>query len=203
MVLSSPVDGAYVKAGFPIVATFDTGLQTLAASMSIDGGAQQEAWQGILAWNAPLSLEPGAHTITVSGTDYGDRMASQTVNVTLLGSCAGGAACPAGFACLGETCLPGADVAGGLGASCAVNEDCITGGCATDGETSVCTGACDPGNTCPAGFDCKSNVCWPTQSGGCNASGVGGAPFGALLGLAGLLALRRRRPGPRQSQIPV
>ncbi len=193
MVISSPVDGAYVKPGFPIAATFETPLETLAASLSIDGGGPQEAWQGILAWNAPMSLAPGPHTITVSGTDFGDRAVSQTVTVTVLGSCAGGAACPAGFSCLAETCFPGADVAGGLGASCALNEDCITGGCATDGETSVCSGTCDPGNTCPSGFDCKSNVCWPTESGGCNASGAGGAPFGALLGLAGLLARFRRR----------
>jgi MYXO-CTERM domain-containing protein len=166
--------------------------------MTIDGGAPMEAWQGILAWNAPLTLAPGTHTITVSATDFGERSVSQTVTVTVLGSCAAGAACPAGFACVAETCWPGADVAGGFGASCTASEECIVGACASDGEISVCTGTCDAGGTCPAGFECtSSNVCWPaSESGGCNASGAGGVPFGALAGLAGLLGLiglRRRR----------
>lgn len=197
MAISSPVDGAYVRPGFPINATFDTPLETLSASLSIDGGAPQDAWQGILAWNAPLTLAPGTHTITVSGTDFGDRMVSQTVTVTVLGSCAAGEACTAGFSCVADTCFPGSDVAGGFGASCAANEDCITGSCASDGENGLCTGACDAENACPSGYSCAaSGVCWPSDSGGCNTSGASGAsgvPFAALLGFAGLLGLRRRR----------
>ena len=190
MVISTPADGAYVKPGFPISARFETALDTLDIGMTIDNGAPQPAGNGILAWNAPASITPGTHTITVAGTDFGDRAASQTVAVTVMASCADGATCAAGFSCLGGTCFPGANVAGGLGASCTDNADCITGACASDGTTSVCTGVCDAGDTCPSGFACTGNVCWPSEEGGCNA---GGSPFGALLGLASLLALRPRR----------
>lgn len=192
MVISTPADGAYVKTGFPIQARFETPLDWLSAGMSMDGGPVQAADNGFLAWNAPASLAPGPHTITVSGVDFADRTASQTVNVTVLASCADGAACPSGTACLGGTCLPGADVPGGLGASCNTHEECISGSCASDGDTNLCSGACDPGNVCPSGFACNNNVCWPPTDGGCNAGGAGGGT-GALLGLAGLLALRRRR----------
>jgi uncharacterized protein (TIGR03382 family) len=49
---------------------------------------------------------------------------------------------------------------------------------------------CDATNSCPAGFDCTSGVCWPGCGGGCNAGGQ--APL--WLGLAlGVLAIRRRR----------
>ncbi|MBZ0236788.1 MAG: hypothetical protein K8M05_30950 [Deltaproteobacteria bacterium] len=191
MVITTPADGAYVKGGFPIAARFDTPLDSLTIGMTIDSGPVQPPPNGFLAWNAPATLAPGPHTITVAGTDFADRMASQSVQVTVLASCADGAACPSGTACLGGTCLPGADVAGGLGASCATNEECISGSCGTAGETSLCTGACDPDNTCPSGFVCTSGVCWPPESGGCNAGG--GGPASALFGLAGLLALRRRR----------
>ena len=190
IVIASPADGAFVKPGFPISARFDTPLDTLDVGMSIDNGTEQPAANGLLAWNAPATLAPGAHTITVAGTDYGDRTATTTVEVTVLSACSPGAACAGGFSCLGGTCLPGADVAGGLGASCTTNADCISGTCASDGSSSLCTGACDAGNTCPSGFECASNVCWPSDSGGCN---VGGGSFGALLGLAGLLVLGRRR----------
>lgn len=195
MVIVSPADGAYVTAGFPIVARFDTTLEILDAALSIDGGAPQAAAQGITAWNAPLSLTPGTHTITVSGTDFGDRMASKSVTVTVLGACAGGSACPSGFSCLGGICLPGADVPGGLGSSCAETQSCIAGACASDGEETLCTGTCDPGNTCPAGFACtSSNVCWPAESGGCSATGAGGARFAALLVLAlSFVGFRKRR----------
>lgn len=192
MVILTPADGAYVKPGFPISARFDTTLETLDLGMTIDNGAVQPASNGLLAWNAPADIAPGKHTIAVSGTDFGDRAASDTVEVTVLSACAPGAACAAGFSCLGGTCLPGADVAGGLGASCTDNAECITGSCASDGTTQLCTSACDAGNTCPSGFECTSNVCWPTadDGGGCQ---VGGGSLGAWLGLAGLLSLVRRR----------
>lgn len=190
MIISTPANGAYVKPEFPISARFETALDTLDIGLTIDNGAPLPAANGILAWNAPASLTPGTHTITVAGTDFGDRTASQTVEVTVMASCANAAACAEGFSCLGGWCLPGASVAGGLGASCTGNAECVTGVCANDGTTSLCTGACDPGNTCPSGFACTDNVCWPSEDGGCNA---GGGPSGALLGLVSLFALRRRR----------
>ncbi len=191
MVITSPTSGAFVPPGFAIQAHFDTGLLTLEAAMTLDGGAPEPATLGVLAWNAPATIAPGRHTITVAATDYGERAASQTIEVTVLASCADGSACADGTSCFGGKCVPGADVAGGLGASCTTNEECSTGTCATGGDTSLCTGTCEASGVCPAGFACTDNYCWPPESGGCQAGG--GGPGTALLGLAGLLALRRRR----------
>jgi hypothetical protein len=109
------------------------------------------------------------------------------------GSCAAG--CETGFACLDGLCVPGANVAGGLGSSCTNNEECITGTCAIAGEESHCTGACNAADaSCPDGFDClESNICWPESSGGGCSTDGNSAGF-LIIGLGfGLVLLRRGR----------
>lgn len=195
LVLSRPKDGAYLLPGFPIAATYTSSLDTLDVGMRLDGGAKQTAANGVLAWNAPADIAPGPHSVVVSATDFGDRTVTATANVNVIAPCTAEGACADGFACLGNLCLPGAAIDGGLGASCTTNDECVTGSCSSDGTLSVCTGTCDAGNACPAGFACTSDVCFPvTDTGGCATAG--GGPIGAFAWLAGLLALvvgRRRR----------
>ena len=193
LVIATPKDGMYVKPGFPISATYESPVLTLSAGMALDNGTQQPAANGVLAWNAPTTIAAGDHTVTVSATDYADRVSTQTLDVKVMSSCANGEACASGFSCLGGFCLPGRDTEGGLGATCDSNDDCTTSSCASDGTSSYCTAQCDPNNSCPSGFDCLAgaNQCWPSaDDGGCST----GAPSSALVGLGALgLVLRRRR----------
>lgn len=192
LVIATPKNGMYVRPGFPISAAYSSPVKTLEAHMALDSGTNQDAANGVLAWNAPMTIAPGDHSVTVAATDYADRVASQTVSVKVMSSCASSDACSSGFSCLGGFCLPGRDVDGGLGATCEGNGDCTTNACASDGTHSYCTAQCDPGNSCPSGFECiaGANQCWPSEDGGCS---TGGSPASWLFGLGALAFVRRRR----------
>ncbi len=191
--LVTPRDGMWVKPGFPIRAGFSTPLETLQAALSIDGGAAMPTSSiDILAWNAPASIAAGAHQVAVTATDFGDRTSTATATVNVMQACAAG--CADGFGCLGGFCVPGSAAPGGLGASCTDSSECSLGQCATSGDTSLCTASCDPGGVCPSGFACDAtaNVCWPSESGGCSATG--GPSASLLFGVGALvLGMRRRR----------
>jgi hypothetical protein len=193
--IDAPADGAWVKPGFPIRATFASPLFALGGTMSIDGQTVEMIERNeILAYNAP-ELAGGDHAIQVSMSDFGDRTAMAQVNVKMLSACDAATKCAVGFHCIGGFCTPGANEAGGFGATCAENADCITGTCGDDGSQKLCTGQCDAGGTCPSGFECLSgaNVCWPAEDGGCSTGRSG--PFGLVLVGLGFVAvvLRRRR----------
>jgi uncharacterized protein (TIGR03382 family) len=193
LAIDMPADGSWQKPGFAVHATAMSQLSTRSATLAIDGVVASTA--SSLAFDAPADLAGGDHAITVTATDSAGREITASITVHVTASCAN-ASCDAGFDCLGELCLPGADMAGGLGAACEANTDCITGSCSSDGTSHLCAGPCDSGDHCPAGFACAKTsagdgVCWPSSDGGgCSAAG-GGSSF-ALFGLA-VLVLRRRR----------
>ncbi|HEU0036017.1 MAG TPA: MYXO-CTERM sorting domain-containing protein [Kofleriaceae bacterium] len=197
----SPVEGQWVKPGFPVHAELDSQLSVATAALAIDGSQTSSIDTDPLAFNAPTTLPGGDHTVTVTATDQGNRTVTDSVTVHVTAACSASAPCAADFHCLGGYCLPGANEAGGLGATCSTNDQCITGQCASDGTESLCAGACDAGNVCPAGFVClqsggANGTCWPGEpdDGGCQ-TGNGGSGFAfaglALLGFA--FVTRRRR----------
>lgn len=193
MTLDTPKDGAWVKPNFAVRATFTSELSLLSGSLLVDGQPKQEAMRGLLAFNVP-GLTAGEHTIAVTATDAADRSEMVSVKIKQLVACGAGNSCANGFNCIDQICYPGANEAGGVGAACSKNEDCLTSACALDGEGGgICTGTCASG--CPEDFDCVDNICWPKQGGGCASGGAGsGTAAGMLAGLSGLvLVLRRRR----------
>ena len=194
--ITTPAEHQWVKPGFPVRAALESQLSFAAGSLSVDGSETMAISNGPIVFSAPTNLPGGEHTVMVSVTDQGNRTVTDSVAVRVTESCSAAAACPSTFHCLGGFCLPGANEAGGLGADCTQNAECITGQCASDGTNSQCAGTCDAGNTCPAGFDCVDNgaagVCWPsTGGGGCTTSGA--TPGWMLAGLAALVFVRRRR----------
>jgi uncharacterized protein (TIGR03382 family) len=200
LALQTPSEGAWVRPGFPIRALLTSVLGARDASFSIDDTPISTLTQGPFAWNAPPSITGGDHTVTVRGSDSGGRMAMTSVSVHVTPACSAAMPCANSLNCLGGFCLPGANVDGGLGATCTTNEACITGSCGSNGDEQRCTGTCDEGQTCPAGFDCLGastggGVCWPSpDGGGCAASGPGSpAPVFMLAGLGVLAIVVRKR----------
>lgn len=199
LTITQPADGAWVKPGFTIRAELVSQLSITTGSVQVDGSTTSAIDQGDpLVWNAPTSLPGGEHTLTIVAKDAADRtLSAPPVTVHVTATCTSQSDCERGTHCLGGLCLPGASVAGGLGATCTSGTECITNACGTDGEESRCTGPCDNGTTCPAGYACyaagASSVCWPEDdSGGCAASGDSN-PLLALLALFAVIMFARRR----------
>jgi MYXO-CTERM domain-containing protein len=192
--LVAPKEGEWVKAGFGMVATLTSPLDTLKVDFAIDGATAGTTKTMPYAVASPMTTTGGPHVVSVTGSDMGDRTATAMVNVNVMSSCAAGESCSDGTHCLGGFCQPGDQVTGGLGATCTGNGDCITGLCGTVESDSKCTAACDPNKSCPSGYDCiddgGAGVCWPASGGGCS---VGGNPTFLLGGLGVLLLARRRR----------
>ena len=197
--ITSPKPGAFVKPGFKVEIESTGPVDLIKADVKVGtmlaGTIPNKTPYELVTM--PTGLPIGKQTITVAATDFAERPTMATVDVEVLQSCAGGASCADGK-CLGGTCFPDKDVKGGLGSDCATAEECATGKCIGDGTTMKCTEMCDPGNTCPDGYDCidvgGAGLCWPQAGGGGGGCSTGGSSSGfALFGLGvALLALRQR-----------
>ncbi|MDQ3337123.1 MAG: MYXO-CTERM sorting domain-containing protein [Myxococcota bacterium] len=197
----SPKANAFVKPGFEVEVNSTGPVDLIKADIKVGMMAAGTATKAPYKVATPVTGLPiGKQTLTVSATDFAERPAMATVEVNVMGSCANGASCTDGTKCLGGVCYPNSDIQGGLGADCTTPEECATGSCIGDGTTMKCTAQCDPGLTCPGGFDCVetgggAGVCWPSpggEGGGCSTNGTPGSFALIGLGLA-LFALRRRR----------
>jgi len=198
--ITAPKANAFVKPGFDVTINSTGPVDLIKADVKVGMMAAGTATVAPYKVTTPtMGLPTGKQTITVAATDFAERPVAAMVDVTVMGSCGNGASCPDNTKCLGGVCYPNKDVQGGLGSTCATPEECSTGSCIGDGTTMYCTAQCDPGLSCPGGFDCVetgggAGVCWPSpggEGGGCSTSGKGNFVLVGL-GLA-LLALRRRR----------
>jgi hypothetical protein len=193
LTLYRPRDGAWVRQNFAISGKLESSLDMLESTVSIDGALLERVTTAPLAFNAP-ELAPGAHTVALSATDFGDRTVTSTATVYVMSRCAAASECDSGFHCYDGVCMPGRSIAGGFGAACTDHAECATGSCGSDGTQSLCTGTCDATTTCPAGFSClDGGVCWPNDGGGCSTGG--GAQGLVAFALGALLLGRRRRHG--------
>ena len=186
-------------------ATIDKGFTITATCTPTDGATIARV--DILIDNlpfAPLTAPPfaaevlatrfptGHHTIAVTCTTSALLTATATAAITTADACQSPTDCPnATDICFDSVCIAGEGATGGLGATCGASPDCVSGSCGQANGESHCVITCDAMDSCPAGFDCTSNVCWPAGAGGgCNSGGQ--APL--WLGLAlGVLTIRRRR----------
>ncbi len=88
----------------------------------------------------------------------------------------GAVGCAAGYACQAGTSAGcgSCQQSGALGDACLMNDDCLSGLCATQAGRSFCTAACDAASPCPAGLACTpvdevTSVCI-ASAGGLGAS---------------------------------
>lgn len=84
-----------------------------------------------------------------------------------------------------------------MGMTCASNSECASDLCVVDGKEKVCVERCGTDRSCADGFACASpsNVCLPSEGGGCAVAPSRGASPGGWLALllAGLAGAWRRR----------
>lgn len=151
-----------------------------------------------------LTCTANAHTCVSTGTATQDEIKILTA---LFGpSCSDDSGCEANYFCQDHACIAGPMIAGGLGATCSVDTDCLDGVCAAAGSKMACATSCDLNvdTSCPSGFGCLdagkgdgTGVCWAgLDSGGCCDTGGNTNGAGAMLlalGLGAAFVTRRRR----------
>ncbi len=195
--ITSPGNGSWVKPGFPVHVMIDSVLGGTRATLQIDGAEVATLSPGPFAFNAPEAIGGGVHEVTAVGIDGGNRSVTTTISVHVTPACSASKPCDEGY-CIGDYCVPGADVDGGLGAECLGNEACITRACASGNGEQLCVGPCDRDRGCPDGFFCtgpdESPVCWPDRDAGCEVTPGREPPIMILLGIGfAAIVLRRRR----------
>jgi hypothetical protein len=201
--ISTPQQGAMVKAGFPVdaTATDDSAIQRV--ELTVDGVLVQTLMTQPYGFNAPATLGDGNHTVAITAYDAHGTPGTKTITVNIGPPCGSAADCPMSTdACIGGRCVPGPGVTGGLGTSCTANSDCGDQNCASDGTNQYCTTACTQGQ-CPDGFGClptmegaPTGYCWPGYSDGGGGSGCSSGAGGSVtcgLMFAALLVSRRKK----------
>jgi hypothetical protein len=198
--ITFPMDGAQVNAGFPIKADVADDRTVEKVEIKLDGMVIKTLTDGPFNGAAPANLGQGMHKVEVIGYDHAMNKTTATVNVQFGTVCAADSDCTQeGNVCVEGHCVAGPSMEGGLGTGCGANEDCSSGQCGNDGENSYCTTTCNPEQSaCPSGFSCLDSgggngLCWPSEGGGCDASGGGHGMMMLCIGLVGILIVRRRR----------
>lgn len=197
----TPLSGSAVAGGgFAITATITDDVGVARAEARVDGTLVGTLTKGPYAWNAPMTLAKGTHTVEVTAYDIFETQAKRSINIIIGDPCSTASDCPNNTdVCIGGRCVAGPNATGGLGVTCTTGADCASGNCqsSSDGEHH-CVEVCEVGQ-CPSGFGCLENgasgVCWPGYddgSGGCSAAG--GAIGTSFVFALFMFRRRRRRP---------
>lgn len=195
--------------------TFGGSNQALICYSQTDGKGKCEGDSG-----GPSFATIGGVRKVVGVTSFGDQDCTQfgadtrtdaekaflLQHVPQLEGCANDTECPdAGTICFSGKCIAEPFQGGSFGATCTNASECETGQCATGPGGTLCTAACDVGQTgdCPAGFECLAGegatqgLCWSSDliddGGCCDASGNGAPTMLLGIGFVALVLRRRRR----------
>ncbi len=169
--------------------------------LKVDNQVVATLMKGPFVFNAPATLMNGPHKVEVIAYDPHQTPGSAIDNVIVGPPCESSDDCSAATdVCVGGRCVPGSGVNGGLGTTCAMATDCLSGQCASDGTNSYCVEQCVVGD-CPSDYGCLdvgngTSVCWPGYddgSGGCGCQSSSPGPAGLLLGLGVMVVTCRRR----------
>jgi hypothetical protein len=207
---SRPLDGKQVQPGFKaVIHTFDAvrvekvelyadGILLETATTPVGTALTQEGVQQDVFEVVAPELGRGEHSLEVRSIDVQGVAGSQTIVVTEGPPCTADKGCESKDVCVQGVCVPGPEIAGGLGYGCQTDNECLSHRCADGGDgLKHCVEACSVSNasSCPSGFSCLAagadGVCWPESGGCCDA---GARPHGpVMLSLGVLLVVRRRR----------
>jgi hypothetical protein len=197
----SPKLGSVVQAGFTVQVQASDNVAVSRVELYVDGLLTATLAVAPYTFTAPGSLADGTHRVQALAFDDYGASGSASTQVVIGTPCDEPSDCPKSTdTCVGGRCVAGPNVAGGLGTTCTMPNDCISGQCLSDTEgVRLCVESCVVGeNQCPSGFGCLENgdlgVCWKGYEEDGGSCAVGG-PTGmlSLVFSLGLLGVRRRR----------
>ncbi|HLU65751.1 MAG TPA: Ig-like domain-containing protein, partial [Kofleriaceae bacterium] len=198
--ISAPADGQEVDRGYPVRADAADDIEVSRVELWINSKLVGEVTAPPYVFNAPTDVSDGRHLVEVRAYDLYGGMAVDTVAAIQGEPCSSADQCAGDETCVDGRCVPGPGSPGGLGETCASNDDCASALCGDVSGEKYCAERCEIGaGGCPDGFGCREagdfGVCWPgyDDGGGCSAAGGAGALPPVFLGLLALLGLVRRR----------
>jgi hypothetical protein len=180
--ITSPGDGASVRAGFTVTAEASDNRQVARVELLIDDAVNDVDEIRPYELNGLPTVPFGGHRVTVRAVDGAGNEASVSIEVTVAPACAGPGECEGDDQCVDGLCLHQ------LGGGCDMHGECASGVCGVVDGLGICTERCQPdGDSCPSGFQCEppalaggSGQCIPGGStGGCTTTprpGGAGAP---------------------------
>ena len=203
--IAQPQDGASVGKGFVVSANASDDIEVGRVELWVNDQLIGTVDHAPYTFSVPSTLADGVQRVEVRAFDIYEAQSTAEIQVVQGRPCQSAQECPDDDTCVDGRCVLGPGAPGGLGSTCAANEDCASRQCGSDGTASYCAEKCDLGaGGCPDDFGCRKagdhGVCWPgydDSGGGCRTAAGGGqlAPTIALGLVAVLLARRRRRRG--------
>ncbi|HUH01963.1 MAG TPA: Ig-like domain-containing protein [Kofleriaceae bacterium] len=206
--ITSPAEGGVISPGELISVDATDNLTVARVDLELGGEvirtASSAPWEFALSSQTPA----GSHLLTARAYDPSGNMGFDRITIYVLSGnetpCQTVNDCNEGETCTDNFCVGPTTTGGQAYDLCTINEDCMSGVCASSGGESRCSEPCTTSDTCPAGGECLSaTACWPSNPDdgdgesksifACTTGSTtgGGALLGLLL-LAGALVISSR-----------